>query len=300
MIDVAAERDAWLVDHPERPLSVGGRRWGVIDIPATEPRSGDAPVDPGADAPPEMLLLLPGSLGRADILWRVMSRLAGPVPMRSVTYPATPDMLVWCDDLLRMLDRAKVERAAVFGVSLGGYLAQHFAGRYPDRVSRLMVGSTVASVEALERTPPYSGDPSRTSMALVREGFGRGLQDWAVRHPGQADVVAMLLAETRGRIPARQMRARLMALRHAPPAPSRPLPSARVSVIETLDDPVIAAADREGLRASLRPGTVYRFLEGGHHAFIIRPDLYAAAMAEGLGLAPPGRGPWGVGALRVR
>jgi len=168
-----------------------------------------------------MLLLLPGSLGRADILWRVMSRLAGPVPMRSVTYPATPDMLVWCDDLLRMLDRAKVERAAVFGVSLGGYLAQHFAGRYPDRVSRLMVGSTVASVEALERTPPYSGDPSRTSMALVREGFGRGLQDWAVRHPGQADVVAMLLAETRGRIPARQMRARLMALRHAPPAPSR-------------------------------------------------------------------------------
>jgi pimeloyl-ACP methyl ester carboxylesterase len=46
-------------------------------------------------------------------------------------------------DALAVLDAAGVERAHVYGVSMGGGIAAEFAIRYPDRVASLVLGCTM-------------------------------------------------------------------------------------------------------------------------------------------------------------
>lgn len=43
------------------------------------------------------------------------------------------------EDLKKLLDALKVERAAIMGLSMGGYIAIDFALAYPDRVSALVL-----------------------------------------------------------------------------------------------------------------------------------------------------------------
>ncbi len=48
------------------------------------------------------------------------------------------------DDLALVLDDAKIARAHVFGISLGGMIAQELALRHPRKVERLVLGCTRA------------------------------------------------------------------------------------------------------------------------------------------------------------
>ncbi len=46
------------------------------------------------------------------------------------------------DDAATVMDAAGIEKARVFGISMGGMIAQELALRYPDRVDRLILGCT--------------------------------------------------------------------------------------------------------------------------------------------------------------
>nr|HMT21756.1 alpha/beta fold hydrolase [Promineifilum sp.] len=48
------------------------------------------------------------------------------------------------DDAAAVLDTLDIDSAHVFGFSMGGMIAQHFALRYPQRVRRLVLGCTIA------------------------------------------------------------------------------------------------------------------------------------------------------------
>jgi 3-oxoadipate enol-lactonase len=49
------------------------------------------------------------------------------------------------EDIVRLLDHLKIPKAHILGHSLGGYIAQEFAIRYPERVQRLILESTAAA-----------------------------------------------------------------------------------------------------------------------------------------------------------
>jgi 3-oxoadipate enol-lactonase len=60
--------------------------------------------------------------------------------------PYTTELLA--DDAAAVLDAAGAERAHVYGISLGGMVAQQIALRHPDRVDRLVLGATTPGGEA--------------------------------------------------------------------------------------------------------------------------------------------------------
>jgi pimeloyl-ACP methyl ester carboxylesterase len=60
------------------------------------------------------------------------------------------------DDTAALLDALEIERAHVFGVSLGGMIAQELALRHPSRVIKLALGCTHAGPRTAVRSPDWA------------------------------------------------------------------------------------------------------------------------------------------------
>jgi 3-oxoadipate enol-lactonase len=56
------------------------------------------------------------------------------------------DMEVWADDLAGLMDALGIERAHVHGTSMGGMVAQVFAGKYPQRTISVVINCSAAKL----------------------------------------------------------------------------------------------------------------------------------------------------------
>jgi pimeloyl-ACP methyl ester carboxylesterase len=65
-------------------------------------------------------------------------------------------------DLAGLLDTIGINVAHIFGVSMGGMIAQHFALRYPERVSSLILGCTTCG-------GPHSIVPDAEAMTVLAD-----------------------------------------------------------------------------------------------------------------------------------
>jgi len=140
----------------------------------------------GAGDPP--LLLVQGLGYTADMWHRILpglstSRRVVRFDNRGVGRSDLPDgewsMEEMADDAVRVLDAAGVESAYVFGVSMGGVIAQEVALRHRDRVRALVLGCTHpsgrdavrASPEAVamlfDRTPRSPRDAVEASLPFL-------------------------------------------------------------------------------------------------------------------------------------
>ena len=98
-------------------------------------------------------------------------------------------------DVAAVLDGLGIERTNLFGVSLGGYIAQEFALTYPDRVQKLVLASTApggpnahpmpaAGLEAFGKYPTM--ERAAGLRLMVENSLGaRGVRDV----PGLADEI---------------------------------------------------------------------------------------------------------------
>lgn len=66
---------------------------------------------------------------------------------RSGRPPGPYAVAVMADDAVAVLDAAGIAKAHVYGISLGGMIAQEVALRHPDRVGALVLGATTAGGE---------------------------------------------------------------------------------------------------------------------------------------------------------
>ena len=76
-----------------------------------------------------------------------------------------PDLTMFSEQLLRLMDRCGFERAAVVGFSLGGMIARRFALDHPDRLSAVAILHS-----AHDRTPAER----EAILKRVRQSEGRG------------------------------------------------------------------------------------------------------------------------------
>ncbi|MCF3935076.1 alpha/beta hydrolase [Acuticoccus sp. M5D2P5] len=274
-------RDAFAARCPEERVRLNGRDWGVIE-------AGDAgPV----------LVLIPGTLGRADIFWQQIEALEDRARLLVPTYPVTGGIAEWSADLLALFDQRGISRARLLGTSLGGYLAQYFASVHPERVETLLPANTMVATEASRARIPAAFDLDHGPVAELRATFHTRLEAWRTAHPDQSDLVDLLLGEVDGRIPEAELRTRLRALMDPPPLGPVTIPPERVATIESADDPRISEDRRNGVRARHAPATVYRFLWGGHFPYVVRPEAYTGLLETELGLSLTGA-PWPGGPIR--
>ncbi|MFC2038900.1 alpha/beta fold hydrolase [Chloroflexota bacterium] len=81
-------------------------------------------------------------------------------------------MEIMADDVAGLMDATGIKAAHIFGISLGGMIAQNFVLRHPDRVISLMLGCTFAGgTHSIFNNPVGEGvlNPARLEALSVEE-----------------------------------------------------------------------------------------------------------------------------------
>jgi 3-oxoadipate enol-lactonase len=120
-------------------------------VPVARSGGADLYYESVGRGPP--VLLVSGQGMTLAAWWRTVEVLSGSFRVLSYDHRDTgrSSRTPWpyvvaqmADDARAVLDAAGVERAAVYGISLGGMVAQEVALRYPRRVGALVLGATTA------------------------------------------------------------------------------------------------------------------------------------------------------------
>ena len=138
---------------------------------------GDVNLNYDAAGKGEPLLLIMG-LGASSAQWdpEVITGLAS--AFRTVTFdnrgtgqsdkPDAPYSIeMFADDAVGLLDRLEIPRAHIFGVSMGGMIAQEFALRHSKRTATLTLGCTTTGGPHAVPPPPES----LKALTAPREGL---------------------------------------------------------------------------------------------------------------------------------
>ncbi len=254
--------------HRPRTVRAGGQRWQVIE---TQARRG-APT----------LVMLPGTLGTAEIFWNQIAALRRRARIVSLTYPPVGNVLDLADGLAALFDKLGIETASIVGSSLGGYLGQWFAARYPKRVETLYIGNSLTNPKKVNpaRRPPAAlkKAPAATHQAIVLGS----VETWPEPEPIFRWLKDVLRHSGRTLIPGEALKARVLATATGKEVPPPVLPQARTVIIECADDPLIPRSAQKAMRRKYPRAKLYRLPRGGHYPYITRPTDYTRILARHL------------------
>ncbi|WP_129842248.1 alpha/beta fold hydrolase [Streptomyces sp. RFCAC02] len=169
----------------------------------------------------------------------------------------------FADDVIAVLDDLGVERADVYGTSMGGRVAQWVAVRHPGRVRRLVLGCTTPGGP---HSVPRDAAISRSLAAASPHEAARILADlmytpgWRAAHPGPYGTLGdpgMPLYARRRHFTASERHDAWDAL---------PRVTAPTLVLHGTDDTFNPAANAP-LLAGRIPGAVLHLVAGARHAY---------------------------------
>jgi pimeloyl-ACP methyl ester carboxylesterase len=233
------------------------------------------------------LLLVPGIPAVASDWAPLAERLSGSRRViaydnrgsgRSSVTPGPYTTASLAADAVALLDRLGIERADVFGMSLGGMIAQELALGWPERVDRLVLGCTHCGVRHAAPMPRETG-----------RAFAMDTGDWAERMRALAPLAfapgvdtAMLerfVEKKSGDVQdADGYRAQIDAVL-AHDTYDRLLEIDSPTLILTGDgDQVIPAASSDVLHERIPDSLLYVVRGAGHLFFMERPDETVRAL----------------------
>lgn len=151
--------------------------------------------DTGAGMP---IVLIPGLQGRWEWMRPAVDALArhhrvitfSLCDERTSPFPCDPERAFenYISQVALALQRARVERAVIAGVSYGGLIAAEFAARHPDRVSGLVLASALhASWQPDVSQQRYLAAPVLTVPLFLAGAAGRVRAELAAALPGLRD-----------------------------------------------------------------------------------------------------------------
>ncbi len=191
-------------------------------------------------------------------------------------------MAAYADDLARLLDRLRVQRAVVAGLSMGGYIAFELLRRHRDRIAGLILCDTKAEAD--------SADAGRAREEMARVAETRGA----------AAIAELMLPRLLGRTtqqtqPQLVQQVREMILRAPPHGVAGALRamrdrSAAVDLLGTIDVPTLVVVGQEdeltppalarGLTGAIPSAAMTTIAGAGHVAPLEAPSAVSRVFAE--------------------
>jgi pimeloyl-ACP methyl ester carboxylesterase len=229
----------------------------------------------GEGNPP--LLLIQGLGYTADMWFRVLAGLSE--PRRTIRFdnrgvgrssvPPTPwtieDMAA---DAMDVLDAADIPRAHVFGVSMGGLVAQELALRYPSRVADLVLGCThPGGADAVRMDPAAATMLNDRTPKSARDAIEASVPFLYAEATTRDDIDGDLGARLRYALRATAYWGQLDAIKQYGPTLSRLADlQARTLVIHGAADKLVQPGNAD-LLAEAIPNAKLEWIEGAGHLF---------------------------------
>ncbi len=185
------------------------------------------------------------------------------------------------EDVRGLLDHLKLERVALGGLSMGGYVALAFVRRWPERVRALVLADTRASADTEEgrkgRFETAALAEREGSAAIAETMVPKLLGPTTLEHKPEvvAAVRAMILEASPAGIAAAL---RGMAVR---PASFDLLPTIKCPtlIIVGEQDGLTPPADSEAMAKAISGSTLVRIPEAGHLSNLEQPEKFNGALS---------------------
>lgn len=248
-------------------------------------------IDRGNGTP---VVLIPGLQGRWEWMRPAVTALAKQHRVisfslcdeRTSPFPCEPGRAFenYISQVELALDRAKLERAVIAGVSYGGLIATEFAARRPDRVSALVLANALHSSWLPDsRQQRYLDAPFRSIPMFLAGAVGRVRAELLAALPSFAERIRFALVQG-GRVvlapgsPAKMARRIAWARAHRfADARGWKSPTLIVTGEPELDRVVPVNVTRRYLDDYA--GASYVVLERtGHNGLVTRPDAFASVL----------------------
>ena len=181
------------------------------------------------------------------------------------------------DDVAVLLDGLGIERAAVGGLSMGGYVALAFAARHASRLERLILADTHAAADT-EKARAGRAD----ALALVeREGVGTLVErQLAVLLSASASEAVKRQVRELGQQPPEGVCAAIRALRDRPDRRGELSAIACPTlVISGGEDQLSPPDEMAGLAAAIPNARLVQLPGAGHLSHLEQPEAFIAAIA---------------------
>jgi pimeloyl-ACP methyl ester carboxylesterase len=237
-------------EHTIQRVSIDGLDWEYIDA-----GKGSLP-----------LILLPGAMGTSETFYKQILGFKGSQRIISVNYPAVTDPALITEGLASLIEALGLQKINLFGTSLGGYIAQRFAGLRSDLVSRVMIANSFVRSDRILKSDAFN--PLRahqlTDDAIQAYWRTRITQGTSTNGPSELAGVQFDFLSTPGY--ARQLRMRLLTLENCkqPPAPIK----SNAVIMDCEDDSIIDPETSLEVRHCHRSARIYSLSHGGHYPYI--------------------------------
>jgi len=223
----------------------------------------------------ETLVCLPGVSGTAESFFRIFLSLC-PKGYRVISAQPAPYWTYssWLDGFDRFLDCLNLQKAHIFGTSLGGYQAQCYAQYRPNRVSSLILQNSFCDTHYFQESAPcapmFTVMPAFVLQRYLLSNFPSHLLESEI-----ANSVDFMVQELED-ISQPELASRLIL--NCVPGPLKKdatkLSSHQITIIDTLDEVAIPEQLREEVYKFYPNSKVAYMKSGGNFPFLSRSDEF--------------------------
>ncbi len=198
--------------------------------------------------------------------------------------PGPYSLALMASDAAAVLDAARIERAHIFGISMGGMIAQEFALQYPNRVLSLILGCTAPGGPHAVRAEQAATDALRARTTMTVEEAERALIPFLYDQSTPRSRIEEDLVKRRACYPPPAgYTAQLQGIMQWQAYDRLPHISAPTLVIHGKNDRLVPPGNAE-LIASRIPGAQLVLVPAANHLFTTdQPEAAHAALLKFLG-----------------
>ncbi len=249
----------------------------------TEKINGEEWIYVESAGPGPSLIMMPGMQGTGDVFYKQILSLGDQVKLIALSYPADPSPEKLSDGLDEFCHRKGLQKTNLLGSSIGGYWAQIFALRNPERIETLFIANSLIDASSIQAKGQKPEEIEAMSLEAIRERFLGYIENYDISNPNMMELKELMLDQVgEGVQTPETLKSRMMTMATAVPVLPLGIPDSRVVIIDCEDDPIMSEAIRIEVRERYSDAEQHTLMTGGHYPAVLNAEPYTSIVRRRL------------------